>query len=168
MLISELQHSLLRNSSFLMPFAITLTHNGDEAKDLMQDTIYRALSNSEKFSTNTNLKAWLFTIMRNIFINNYRRKNRENNLVYKVPQAFMPDYIDSMKMGSQESTFAVKEIKEKVYNLPQNLKTPFLLYFEGYKYQEIADFLNEPLGTVKSRIHFARKLLQERLPGYSS
>jgi RNA polymerase sigma-70 factor (ECF subfamily) len=85
-----------------------------------------------------------------------------------VPQAFMPDYIDSMKMGSQESTFAFKEIKEKVHNLPQNLKTPFLLYFEGYKYQEIADFLHEPLGTVKSRIHFARKLLQERLPGYSS
>lgn len=167
MLTADFNKILAKDTQSLMPFAFTLTHNGEDAKDLLQDTIYRALSNLDKFNQDTNIKAWLFTIMRNIFINNYRKKARENKVVHVVPQETLNYHISPAYNSFQENTFAVKEIKKAIHQLPEIFKVPFVMYFEGYKYKEIAEYLNEPLGTVKSRIHFARKLLQEMLPGYS-
>jgi RNA polymerase sigma-70 factor (ECF subfamily) len=159
----EFNEILLGNADFLKPFAINLTRDNEAANDLFQETLYKALANHEKYSSGTNIKAWLYTIMRNIFINDYRRKAKQRTIFDSTPN----DYLINMKQtavnNAAESEMRVKEIKKAVEELPGIFKTPFQLYFDGYKYHEIADVLNEPLGTIKSRIHFARKLLKEQI-----
>jgi RNA polymerase sigma-70 factor (ECF subfamily) len=159
----EFNQLLLNNTEFLKPFAITLTRDHETAKDLIQETMYRALANKDKYHVGTNIKAWLYTIMRNIFINNYRRKAKQNTIFDNSPNDFLLDYNQSTISNKAETTIGLKEIQEAVHNLPQIFRNPFMLYFEGYKYHEIAGMLNEPLGTIKSRIHFARKLLKEQI-----
>lgn len=159
----EFNQLLLNNTEFLKPFAITLTRDQETAKDLIQETMYRALANKEKYHVGTNIKAWLYTIMRNIFINNYRRKAKQNTIFDNSTNDFLLDYNQSTISNKAEVTLGLKEIQEAIHNLPQIFRNPFVLYFEGYKYHEIAGMLNEPLGTIKSRIHFARKLLKEQI-----
>lgn len=84
----EFNQLLLQNSEYLRPFAVTLTKDQETAKDLLQETMFRALSNQEKYSVGTNIKAWLYTIMRNIFINNYRRKSKQNTIFDNSPNEF--------------------------------------------------------------------------------
>src|SRR6185503_6302479 len=159
----EFSQLLVSNSEFLRPFAINLTRDNEAAKDLYQETLYKALANHEKYNAGTNIKAWLFTIMRNIFINNYRRRAKQKTIFDSTPE----DYLINLKQVSvsngAESSLRVKEIKSAIDRLPEIFKMPFLLYFDGYKYQEISEYLHEPLGTIKSRIHFARKLLKEQV-----
>ena len=166
MAVKEFNEVLLENADFLRPFAVNLTKDSEAANDLYQETLYKALANKEKYSVGTNIKAWLFTIMRNIFINDYRRKAKQKIVFDNSAN----DYLINMKQASvsnaAESSLRMKEINEAIYQLPEIFKVPFQLYYDGYKYQEIADVLAEPLGTVKSRIHFARKLLKERLNRY--
>ena len=150
----------------LLSFAFNLTKNSDDAKDLLQETYFRALTNQDKFQEGTNIKAWLLTIMRNIFINNYRRSARQNTIFDNTPNDYLLDYNQFTTANDAETNLSMKEIKEAVHQLPEIFKSPFELYFEGYKYHEIADILSEPLGTIKSRIHFARKLLKEQLTRY--
>ena len=159
----EFNQSLISNTEYLKPFAMTLTRDMEAAKDLIQETLYRALANREKYNAGTNIKAWMYTIMRNIFINNYRRSARQNTIFDKTPNDYLLDYNQFSTANAAEATLSLKEIKEAVYELPEIFKNPFELYFEGYKYHEIADILAEPLGTIKSRIHFARKLLKQQL-----
>lgn len=159
----EFDQILVNNSDYLKPFAMKLTRDVESAKDLIQETLFRALSNKEKYNAGTNIKAWMYTIMRNIFINNYRRTSKQNTIFDSTPNDFLLDYNQVTIANAAETTMTLKEIKEAVYNLPEIFKNPFELYFEGYKYHEIADILAEPLGTIKSRIHFARKLLKEQL-----
>lgn len=159
----EFNQLLLHNSEFLKPFAITLTRDNESAKDLVQETMYRAVANREKYNFGTNIKAWLYTIMRNIFINNYRRKVKQNVILDATPNDFLLNYNQVAITNLAESKLKLKEIEKEVNYLPSIFKTPFLLYFEGYKYHEIAGMLHEPLGTIKSRIHFARKLLKEKI-----
>jgi RNA polymerase sigma factor (sigma-70 family) len=108
----------------------------------------------------------LFTIMRNIFINDYRRKAKQKTIFDNTPNDFLLNSQQVAVSNSAEGAMRLKEIHEAIHHLPEIFKTPFQLYFDGYKYQEIADVLSEPLGTVKSRIHFARKLLKDRLTRY--
>jgi RNA polymerase sigma factor (sigma-70 family) len=159
----EFNQMLLNNTDFLKPFAITLTRDGEVAKDLLQETMFRALANKEKYNTGTNIKAWLYTIMRNIFINDYRKKAKQNVVFDKTPNEFLINYNQVTVANGAEINLKVKDIQRAVHNLPDIFRNPFNLYFEGYKYHEIADVLHEPLGTIKSRIHFARKLLKEQL-----
>ncbi len=159
----EFNQLLLNNTEFLKPFAITLTRDQETAKDLIQETMYRALANKEKYHVGTNIKAWLYTIMRNIFINNYRRKAKQNTIFDNSTNDFLLDYNQSTISNKAQVTLGLKEIQDAIHNLPQIFRNPFILYFEGYKYHEIAGMLNEPLGTIKSRIHFARKLLKEQI-----
>ena len=154
---------LINNTEFLKPFAITLTRDNEIAKDLLQETMYRALANKEKYNVGTNIKAWLYTIMRNIFINNYRRKAKQNTIFDNTPNEFLLYYNQVITSNAAEGALKMKDIQLAIHNLPAIFRNPFMLYFEGYKYHEIADMLNEPLGTIKSRIHFARKLLKEQL-----
>ena len=159
----EFNDMLIGNSDFLKPFAFTLTKDNDAAKDLVQETLYKALSNKEKYHVGTNIKAWMYTIMRNTFINNYRRRSRQhttfdntsNDFLLNLPQATIPN--------DAEVNLRLKDIRAAIHKLPDLFRHPFELYFEGYKYFEIAQTLHEPLGTIKSRIHFARKLLKEQL-----
>jgi RNA polymerase sigma-70 factor (ECF subfamily) len=154
---------LVNNSEFLKPFAITLTKDNDTAQDLYQETLYRALVNSDKYTVGTNVKAWLYTIMRNIFINNYRRKARQNTIFDSTPNDLLINHNQAAVANAAEGTLKLKDIQAAIHGLPEIFRNPFLLYFDGYKYHEIADMLKEPLGTIKSRIHFARKLLKAEI-----
>ena len=160
---AEFNELLLSNADPLKPFAISLTHDQENAKDLFQETLYRALANKDRYNTGTNLKAWLFTIMRNIFINDYRRMSRQRIIFDNSQNDSLIDLGKAIVNNRAEESLYLEEINQVIYHLPQIFKIPFLLYFEGYRYHEIAYSLNEPLGTVKSRIHFARKLLKEQI-----
>ena len=159
----EFNEMLLTNADFLKPFAINLTRDTEAANDLYQETLYKALANQEKYHVGTNIKAWLFTIMRNIFINNYRRKAKQKTIFDSTPNDYLINQKQATVANAAESTIRTKEINKAIHDLPEIFRTPFLLYFDGYKYNEIADVLHEPLGTIKSRIHFARKLLKEQI-----
>ncbi|HQW84183.1 MAG TPA: RNA polymerase sigma factor [Ferruginibacter sp.] len=159
----EFNQSIIRNTDYLKPFAITLTRDMESAKDLIQETLYKALANKDKFNDGTNIKAWLYTIMRNIFINNYRRAAKQKVVFNSTAKEFLLDFSQVAIANTAETNLSLKEIKEAVYHLPEIFKIPFELYIEGYKYHEVADILSEPLGTIKSRIHFARKLLKQQL-----
>jgi RNA polymerase sigma-70 factor (ECF subfamily) len=162
----EFNQLLANNAEFLKPFAITLTRDSEAAKDLFQETLYRALANKDKYNVGTNIKAWLYTIMRNIFINNYRRKAKQNTIFDSSPNEFLLNSNQAMVSGTIESNLRVKDIQAAVHKLPEIFRNPFLLYFDGFKYHEIADMLEEPLGTIKSRIHFARRLLKAQIQRY--
>ncbi len=159
----EFNNMLISNADFLKPFAINLTRDSEAANDLYQETLYKALANHDKYNAGTNLKAWLFTIMRNIFINDYRRKSKQKTILDSTPNDYLVNLKQATIQNAAESEMRVKEINKAIQQLPGIFKTPFLLYFDGYKYNEIADVLHEPLGTIKSRIHFARKLLKEQI-----
>jgi len=163
---AEFNELLLNNSAPLKPFAVSLTHDQEVAKDLFQETLYRALANKDKYSTGTNVKAWLFTIMRNIFINDYRRKTKHRTIFDNSWNNSLFNSGNIIVRNEGEHSLQLREIINAIHKLPQIFKTPFLLYFEGYRYNEISDSLNEPLGTIKSRIHFARKLLKEQIIRY--
>jgi RNA polymerase sigma-70 factor (ECF subfamily) len=160
---AEFDTMLLNNTEFLKPFAITLTRDNEQAKDLFQETVFRALSNRDKYNAGTNIKAWLYTIMRNIFINNYRRKSKQNTIFDSTPNDYLLNHNQGAVANEAIAGINIKEVKAAIYSLPNVFKNPFLLYFDGYKYHEIADMLGEPLGTIKSRIHFARKLLKAQI-----
>jgi RNA polymerase sigma factor (sigma-70 family) len=158
----EFNQLLLVNSDFLNPVAITLTRDHESAKDLVQETMYRAIANREKYNAGTNIKAWLYTIMRNIFINNYRKKIKQN-VIFDSTFNDLLDYNQSAISNLAESRLRLKELQTTIHYLPSVFKDPFLLYFDGYKYLEVAEILHEPIGTIKSRIHFARKLLKKKI-----
>lgn len=159
----EFNEILLGNSEFLRPFAFNLTKDSETAKDLFQNTLFKALSNKDKYNNGTNIRAWLYTIMRNIFINEYRRKAKQKTIFDHSDNNFMINQNQVTISNVAESEIRIKDVKMYINQLPEIFKTPFLLYFEGYKYNEIAETLEEPLGTIKSRIHFARKLLKEQI-----
>lgn len=158
---AEFDQVLARQSDFLKPFAISLTRDLDTAKDLLQETLYRALANREKYSVGTNIRAWLYTILRNTFINDYRKKVKQKQLLQQLPINAFADQVNAA--FTSDGNLQLKEAWDMVMQLPHIFRNPFILYFEGYKYAEIAEMLNEPLGTIKSRIHFARKLLKAEL-----
>ncbi len=162
----EFNRMLLNNAEFLKPFAVTLTHDNEAAKDLYQETLYRALANQDKYHVGTNIKAWLYTIMRNIFINNYRRKAKQNTVLDNTPNEYLMNLNQGTVANEAITGINVKEVQKAIYGLPEIFRNPFLLYFDGYRYHEIADMLKEPLGTIKSRIHFARKLLKTQVNRY--
>lgn len=148
-------------SSLLHAFAYNLTKNQEDAKDLYQETAFRAMTNRDKFRSGTNFKAWLFTIMKNIFINNYRKKVKANTIMDSTDNMY---YINSGKNtinNDGESNIMMKELNKMIAALDDGIRIPFLMHYKGYKYQEIADHLKLPLGTVKSRIFFARKELKQ-------
>lgn len=149
--------------SFLKLFAMRLTRNEDAAKDLVQDTLLLALKNSELFSLGTNLRAWISTIMRNCFINKYRYNQRRRNISYQANFSFDERTVYKTEENSGYYDLALKDIHSVLNKLPVIFKTPLQLRAEGYAYAEIAYLLGESTGTIKSRIHFARKLLKKNL-----
>jgi len=159
MSIQEFNSLVINNSDGLKPFAITLTKDREEAQDLYQETLYKAFAHRDKYQPGTNIRAWLCTIMRNIFINEYRRNERKRVVFDTIQYAEK----NTSYSSNSDRTLRMKEINGAIYNLPGIFKNACLLYFQGYKYGEIAVALNEPLGTIKSRIHFARKMLQKNI-----
>ena len=157
----EFNTEVTRFSSSLKPFALSLTKDMDDALDLLQETVFRALASRDKFAEGTNLKAWVYTIMKNIFINEYRRKKKHNALLEGNDSTFYASSATSVNDG--EDSMEMLAIKKEINKLSPDFRIPFMMHYTGYKYEEIAQYLKLPIGTVKSRIHFARKDLQKRL-----
>ena len=143
----------------LFGFAMKLTKNKENAKDLMQETFCRAFKNKDRFSENTNFKAWITTIMRNNFINDYRKSKTRNQVMASVDDF---SYFIENKAGADngDSVIMMKELNGLVGELSDDLRQAFSMFVNGYHYEEIAEKANVPIGTVKSRIFFARKKLR--------
>ena len=147
----------------MFSFAMTLTANRHDAEDLLQETVLRALDNRAKYVDNVNFKGWTLTIMRNIFINNYRKVLRSQIVIDQTSTLHHLSVSEDLSRESPEETISIQEIKFIINNLNEDLKIPFLMYLDGYKYNEISNELALPLGTVKSRIYFARRELRREL-----
>ncbi len=159
----EFNYKLMGLQNNLKYFAYTLTSNYEDAQDLVQETYLKALTNRDKFTDNTNLKAWTFTIMKNTFINNYRQNVRNNTIVDKTDDLYFLNLSKESSIGLPDSDYSVKEIQKVISSVTPEQRKPFEMYNQGYKYKEIADELGLSIGTVKSRIFFTRKKLMEAL-----
>lgn len=163
---SAFQTKLMSLQANLLNFAYMLTSNRDDAYDLLQDTTLKALDNEEKFAEGTNFKGWVFTIMRNIFINNYRRGVRTASVVDTTENLFVLNLATDASAESPEDSYGAAEISAAINEMPDDFRIPFSMMVAGYKYEEIAEKMQLPLGTIKSRIFYARKRLQERFADY--
>ncbi len=150
----------------MLNFAYMLTSNRDDAYDLLQDTTLKALDNEDKYAENTNFKGWVFTIMRNIFINNYRRGVRTATIVDTTDNLYHLNLSQDSGIESPEGSYGAAEIAAAIGEFSDDYRIPFCMHVQGYKYAEIAEHMGLPLGTVKSRIFFARRKLQERFADY--
>ncbi len=160
------QNRLMGLQANLLNFAYMLTSNRDDAYDLLQDTTLKALDNREKYVDNTNFKGWVFTIMRNIFINNYRRIARSATVIDQTEDCYHLNLSQDSGLESPDGSYAAAEITSAINEFPEKYRVPFSMHVAGYKYNEIADEMNLPLGTIKSRIFFARQELQKRFADY--
>ncbi len=159
---------LLALQSNLLSFAYQLTTNREQAEDLLQDTTLKALDNEDKYVDNVNFKGWIFTIMRNIFINNYRQTVRKATVIDQTEDLYHLNISQDSGLDTPEGSYAVKEISVALNSFSDEYRIPFNMFVAGYKYNEIAEKMNLPLGTVKSRIFFARKRLREQLKDYGN
>jgi RNA polymerase sigma-70 factor (ECF subfamily) len=162
----EFSSELISLNDNMERFARCLTYNAEEAKDLLQDTYLKALSYRDKFIEFTNLKAWAFTIMKNTFINNYRKSVRENAIIDNTKDFLLTNNLEVSHIGRPFSELACKEINGAISSLGDEFGVPFIMHTKGFKYKEIAETLNLNIGTVKSRIFMARKKLMETLNDY--
>lgn len=162
----EFNHQLLQLQNPLKYFALSLTSDNEAANDLLQETMYRALKYKDKFVEKTNLKAWLYTIMKNTFINNYRKQKRVKTFVDQTEENYYINIPGNSGFDSPESSYAATELKSQIEGLHDDYRIAFEKHLEGYKYKEIAEELDIPIGTVKSRIHMARQKLMEELKEY--
>ena len=162
----EFNQLLTSNTEFLKGFAFSFTKDSEDANDLIQDTFVKALRYKNNFKEGTNIKGWLFTIMRNIFINNYKRKKFQNTITDSTDNSYFIDASQDYSFDSVTTQINEKEIRSAIGNLSKDFKVPFTMFVEGYHYDEIADTLGIPMGTVKSRIFHARKKLAAKLEVY--
>ncbi|NMB82186.1 MAG: sigma-70 family RNA polymerase sigma factor [Ignavibacteria bacterium] len=174
-LYSEFESEALPHLNALQSYALKLTNDPEEADDLVQDTMLKAFRFFDKFEKGTNCKAWLFQIMKNSFINNYRKSSKEPD---KVDYEDVQNFYENIKSDDVKSShfeddafndILDDEIVSALSTLPDDFRTiVFLSDIEGYSYEEIADFLDCPIGTVRSRLHRARKMLYALLYTYAS
>ena len=163
----EFNQSIIDLKGNLQKYALSLTLDRDNALDLVQDTFLKAIQNQDKFVDATNLKAWVFTIMKNTFINNYRRKMRENTMMDGTQELYYINIPSERGSVSPESSYAGAEIEKAIEALHDDYRKPFRMHLDGYKYEEISEELHLKLGTVKSRIFFARQKLMSVLKDYN-
>lgn len=160
------QSNLMNLQANMLNFAYMLTNNRDDAYNLVQDTTLKALDNQDKYAEGTNFKAWVFTIMRNLFINSYRKGVREATVVDTTDNLYHLNLSQDSGYESPEDSYAANEIGQAINELADEYRIPFSMHVAGYKYEEIAEKMNLPLGTIKSRIFTARKKLQQRFADY--
>ncbi|UKT65279.1 RNA polymerase sigma factor [Pedobacter mucosus] len=146
--------------------AFAYTHDEDDAADLVQDTFVKAFRFSESFQSGTNVRAWLFTILKNTFLNHYYKIKRKKELVDSDGDLSYAQLASSASLNSGSSKFMMDDIQKALLCLPEDCRFCFCRYFEGYKYHEISAELNIPLGTVKTKIHTARLILKKLLKSY--
>jgi RNA polymerase sigma factor (sigma-70 family) len=162
----EFKKLVQKETSSLRSYAYQLTRNVEDTNDLVQDTMLKALTYQDKFTDGTNLKGWLYTIMKNTFINNYRRMVKRNTFIDQTDNDYYLDSASHAVKNDAGMNFIMRDIEKAIDELPLSLKKPFTMNFKGFKYHEIAEILNIPIGTVKTRIFVARRQLRGQLTGY--
>jgi len=163
---SQFQKKLLGLQENMMNFALTLTTDRDDAQDLLQETSLKVLDNREKYADNRNFKGWVLTVMRNIFINNYHKVVRTQTIVDQNADLYNLDVLNDSGFDTPDGSYQIQEITQAIDCLNEELKVPFSMYVSGYQYNEIAEALDVPLGTIKSRIFFARQELKKQLKDF--
>ncbi|TAF67879.1 MAG: RNA polymerase sigma factor [Cytophagales bacterium] len=158
--------SINQMSKSLKPFALKLTKDAEEANDLLQETMLKAFTNRDKFTEGTNLKAWLYTIMKNTFITNYQRLVRRNTFIDTTDNLHYINSVEHANDNLAYSEFMMNDISKAIDSLDEVYRAPFIMHYRGFKYHEIAEKLKIPIGTVKNRIHIARKELKDQLVQY--
>jgi RNA polymerase sigma factor (sigma-70 family) len=162
----EFNDALINLENYLKAFAMGFTKNVEDAEDLTQETMLKAITYRNMYTPQTNFKAWVFTIMRNVFINQYRRKSKANTIFDSSKDLYLLS--NSVENHNNPVNYILeKELNSKINQLTEEYKKPFTMHFEGFKYEEIAQKLSIPIGTVKSRIFLARKKMMELLPEYN-
>jgi RNA polymerase sigma factor (sigma-70 family) len=164
----QFNNALIGLQNKLHFYALSLTSDSEKANDLLQETFLKALTYRDKFAQNTNFKAWIYTIMKNTFINDYRRNVKAKNTLDGSTSEFQLKFSKDKLYPGPDSFYSTKEIHKSINALEDDYKIPFTMFLDGYKYKEIAEQLVLPLGTVKSRIFFTRKKLEQALNDYSN
>lgn len=163
MTVTEFRINLINQTECLTRLAFRLTSDKDDAKDLVQETFYKSLKHCDKYVDEANFKAWTSTIMRNTFINNYRKGVLQTIYRDQSKDLFFFNPTKHAEYDNPDSTYSVLEITQHIEQLKDKFRIPFEMHFNGYKYKEIADALTLNIGTVKSRIFMARRHLREKL-----
>lgn len=166
MATSDFDQQLITQRPALRNFALSLTSNSEEAQDLLQETMLKALVYKDKFAESTNLKAWLYMIMKNTFINSYRRTIKSREILQKSKDVSTEQLVKNYQKNTAESLLNEKEILICIDALEDEYKIPFIRFYNGFKYKEIADEMDLPIGTVKSRIFLARRKLMDKLKDF--
>lgn len=164
----EFNYQLVGLQDHLKNYAVSLTTNKQDALDLLQDTNLKAIKYREMFEDHTNLKAWTFTIMKNTFINNYRKSIKQNTMFDSTKDLYFLSFTQDSGIYAPDSEYSAGEILKTINKLDDEYLIPFTMHNTGYKYKEISEKLKLPIGTVKSRIFFTRKKLMESLGAYQS
>lgn len=167
MISKTFDYQINDHQSALKTFALNFTKNIDDADDLVQETLLKAIRYSKLYVEGTNLKGWLYTIMRNTFINDYRRMAKHRNIIETTEEINSAQLYKSASHNQVDNKFISDDVNKALAMLSAEYYIPFTKHFEGYKYHEIADMLNIPIGTVKTRIHVARQLLKSNLKIYN-
>jgi len=164
----EFNQLLVSQSDFLRGFALGFTRNGADADDLVQDTMVKALRYKNNFKEGTNMKGWLYTIMRNIFINNYKRKKFQNTVLDSTENQYFINASQDYRVDTVTTEINQSDILGAINELKPDFRKPFTMFLDGYHYDEIAAEMEIPMGTVKSRIFHARKKLSASLVDYQN
>ena len=162
----EFKKVVQKEAQSMRHYAYQLTRNVEDTNDLIQDTMLKAFMYQDKFTDGTNLKGWLYTIMKNTFINNYRRMVKRNTFIDQTENDYYLDSISHSERNMGDQNFVMRDIENAINKLPMSLKKPFTMNNSGFKYHEIAEILHIPIGTVKTRIFVARRQLREALNSY--
>ena len=162
----EFSNKVVQEVASLNVYALHFTRDHENAGDLVQDTMLKAFSYYNKFREGTNLQAWLYTILKNTFINYYRKQVKTNAIMIKTDTISSSDLYKSSFLNRAEGKFIMSDIEHALSKLSPEYYEPFTMYYEGYKYHEIADHFQIPIGTVKTRIHVARQQLKKKLKMY--
>lgn len=163
----DFKRTVQKETQSLRHYAYQLTKNIEDTNDLVQDTMLKAITYSDKFTDGTNLKGWLYTIMKNTFINNYRRMVKRNTFIDQTDNDYYLDAVSPLIKNEAEQKFVLNDIESAINTLPESLKKPFTMNTKGFKYHEIAEILHVPIGTVKTRIFVARRRLRDQLSQYA-
>lgn len=170
----EFEAEAMPHKSILYNFALRTTGNAEDAHDLLQETFMKAFRFWDQYEKGTNIRAWLFRIMKNTYINRYRKETREPAMVdYDDVENFYDSIRDEATNSNDlqqqlYSNMLSDEVTEALQSLPEDFRTVVILCdIEGLTYEEISDFLNCPIGTVRSRLHRGRKILAESLKAYA-
>jgi RNA polymerase sigma factor (sigma-70 family) len=163
---TEFANLVAKERKSLRTFAMQLTRNPDDCDDLVQETMLKAIRYRANFQEGTNLKGWLYTILKNSFINNYRRMSKRNTFIDTTDNSYFMDSSYNKVENRADLRFIREDLNKAINTLPEDIKRTFTQNMVGFKYHEIAEELGIPIGTVKTRIFVAKRLLRKQLSAY--